>query len=187
MLPLPELLVSSQADGPALASSTTPTSILPEAARVVLPANVLDRIGKRISVRAAGRVSNIVTTPGTLTLDLKLGSIVIASSGAMTLNTVAKTNTPWWLQWDLTLRAIGIGTNANFMHQGMWVSHSVIGASAVGTAGAGIQMIPYNAAPAVGSGFDSTAAAILDLFATWSVSNAGNSIQTHQYLVRVEN
>jgi hypothetical protein len=56
-----------------------------------------------LSIRAAGRVSNIVTTPGTLTLDVRIGptsNIIVANGGAMALNTVAKANVPWWLEWD---------------------------------------------------------------------------------------
>lgn len=180
MLPLPELLWSQDVDGPALANTTTPTSILHSS--VVLPFSALwmDRDGKRFTLRGRGRVSSIATTPGTLTLDLKLGAIVIASSGALSLNTVAKTNTPWWLDWDLTLRSRGNGTLGSFMHQGRWESHSVIGSPAPTAGGAGTHVIPYNAAPAVGNGFDSTATALLDLIATWSIANAGNSIQVHQ-------
>jgi hypothetical protein len=37
-------------------------------------------------------------------------------------------------------------------------------------------MLPYNAAPANGSGFDNGASQLIDLLATWSISNA-NSIQ----------
>jgi hypothetical protein len=33
----------------------------------------------------------------------------------------------------------------------------------------------------VGTGFDSTAAQLVDLFATWSVANASNSITCHQF------
>jgi hypothetical protein len=44
-------------------------------------------------------------------------------------------------------------------------------------------VLPYNAAPAVGTGFDSTAAQLVDLFATWSVANAANSITCHQFLI----
>ena len=187
MLPLPEVLVTAQGDGAALSNTTTPTSILPTAARAVIAANTLDRIGKRLRIVATGRISTVVTTPGTLTLDWKIGSVIVASSGAMTLNTTAQTNVNWRLEWDLTLRAVGTSTSANFMHQGTWTSHAVVGSSAIGTAGAGTQMIPYNAAPAVGTGFDSTAAAITDLFATWSVANASNSITLHQYDVLLLN
>jgi len=171
-----ETLISGQVDGAALTASVTPTSLLPAAAKFVLPANYF-QIGLMLRVIAAGRVSNIVTTPGTLTLDLRLGSVIVANGGAMALNVVAKTNVPWWLEWILTCRAIGAA--ANLMHQGLWRSESVIGSPLPSAGGAGQHMLP-NAAPAVGSAFDSAAAQAVDLFATWSLSNA-NSIQLHQF------
>lgn len=176
-----ERILTIGEDGTALASSTTPTSILPSSRKVTLPAYFFDRVSKELAIRAAGRISTVVTTPGTLTLELRLGSIVVASSGAMTLNTTAQTNTPWVLDWVLNLRTIGAGTAATLFHQGTFRSHAVIGSAAIGTGGAGCQMIPYNSAPAVGNGFDATAAQLLELFATWSVSNASNSIQLHQF------
>ncbi len=182
---LVEALVNSNVDGTALTASTTPTSILHGSCKLAVPANFF-RIGKRIRVTAHGRVSNIVTTPGTLTFDIRMGpalppTIVVANSGAMALNIVAKTNVPWAMWWDLTCRAVGTATSANLMHQGEWVSESVIGAPLPSAGGASSHMLP-NAAPAVGTGFDSTIANYIDLFATWSLSNA-NSIQVHQYLL----
>lgn len=176
-----ERILTIGEDGSALSNSTTPTSILPSARKITLPAYFFDRVSKELVIRAAGRISTIVTTPGTLAFDLKLGSIVVASSGAMTLNATAQTNTPWVLDWVLNLRTIGAGTAATIFHQGMFRSHAVIGSAAIGSGGAGCQMIPYNAAPAVGSGFDATAAQLLDLYATWSVANASNSLQLHQF------
>ena len=173
-----ETLVSAQIDGTALTASVTATSILPAAAKFTLPANFF-QIGKVLRVVAAGRVSNIITTPGTLTLDLRLGAVIAANGGAMALNVVAKTNVPWWLEWVLTCRAIGASTTANLMHQGLWCSESVIGSALPTVGGAGQHMLP-NATPAVGTGFDSTAAQVVDLFATWSLNNA-NSIQVHQF------
>ena len=175
----------SQADGTALTASTTPTSILLAASKPQLYAGFW-WIGKKIRVHAAGRVSNIITTPGTLTLDLRLGpadppTIVVANGGAMSLNIVAKTNVPWRLTWDLTCRAIGNGTLANLMHQGEWVSESVIGSGIPTATGAGTHLLP-NATPAVGTGFNSTVGLFMDLFATWSLSNA-NSILCHQFHV----
>ena len=187
MLPLPELLVSAQADGAALTNSVSQTSILPTAARAVVAANVLDRIGKRLHLKATGRISTLVTTPGTLLFEVKLGSVVIASSGLLTLNVVAKVNVGWKLDWDMTLRAIGTGTAANFMHQGLWTSEAVIGNPLPTVGGSASHVLPYNTAPVVGTGFDSTAAAILDLFATWSSASASNSIQLHQYDVLIKN
>jgi len=179
MLPLPETLVTAHGDGAAIANTTSQTSLLPAQAKQVVPTGALDRAGAQIWLRAAGRMSNIVTTPGTLTLELKYGSVVVASSGALSLNVVAKTNTGWWLDWMLTLRDPGAA--ATFMHQGFFKSHSVIGSPAPTAGGAGVHLIPYNAAPAVGTAFDSKAAQILDLCATWSIANSGNSIQLHQY------
>jgi len=175
-----ERILSIGENGTALASSTAETSLLPDGRKVTLPSYFFDRIGKALLVRAAGRISTVVTTPGTLTLALKFGSIVVATSGAMTLNTTAQTNTPWILDLECVLRSIGSGTAATLFSQGTFRSHAVIGSSAIGTAGAGCQMLPYNAAPAVGNGFDATAAQTIDLTGTWSVQSSSNSIQLHQ-------
>jgi len=173
-----EAVISAEVDGTALTASTTPTSILPAAARVTIPPNFL-KIGSLFLLRAHGRVSNIVTTPGTLTLSARFGAVIVANGGAMALNIVAKTNVPWYLEWLLTCRSIGGGTSATMMHQGKWTSESVIGSGLPSAGGAGTHMLP-NAAPAVGTGFDSTAAQAVDLFAEWSLNNA-NSIQVHGY------
>lgn len=173
-----ETLITAQVDGTALTASTTATSILPTAAKYTLPANYF-QVGRALRVGVLGRISNVVTTPGTLTLELKFGSVIVASSGAISLNIVAKTNVPWWLEWHLTCRAIGSGTAANLMHQGVWQSESVVGSPLPTVGGNGSLLIPVGA-PAVGTGFDSTATQQVDLFATWSLNNA-NSIQTHQF------
>lgn len=173
-------LITSQGDGSALASSTTPTSLLPAQAKITLPHNFFSYIGQKIRVHAWGRVSTLVTTPGTLTLQFRLGaSTSVFDGGAMTLNTTAQTNTPWILDIDMILRVVG--SSAQFFGVGRWMSHAVIGSSAIGTAGAGTQMLPYNAAPALGTAFDATTTQIADLYATWSVSSASNSIQCHGY------
>lgn len=178
-------LITQQVAGTALTGTTTPTSILAPQALFTMPANTIDVIGKMIRIRAHGQVSNIVTTPGTLTLDVRFGSVVVANGGAMALNIVAKTNVPWDLEWILTARSVGGTTTANLMHQGKWFSESVIGAGIPTVTGAGFHMLP-NAAPAVGNGFDSTAAQQVNLFATWSLANA-NSIQVLGYTLELLN
>ncbi len=169
-------LITSQGDGSALTASTSPTSILPAQAKFTLGAQQMDRIGRQFMVRAAGRVTT-VTTPGTLTLDIRLGAVVAANSGTMVLSTTAKTNVAWELEWLLTLRSVGGGTSATFMHQGHWMSEA---AGATTVAGEAKTIMLPQSAPAVGTGFDSTAAQLVDLFATWSISNA-DSITLHQY------
>lgn len=175
----PETLLVIGEDGPALTASTSPTSLLPDSAKGQAIENRFGRfVGKSLVLDLWGRISTVVTTPGTLTIDLMLGSVAAWSSGAMPLNIVAKTNVGWHLHADLVYRVLGTGTVAKLLGQGLFTSHAVIGAAAVGTEGAGIHTLPYNAAPAVGTGFDNSAGHLLDIRATWSISNA-NSVQLH--------
>lgn len=180
-----ETLVTAQTDGTALNTSTTATSILPAHARITLPSGYF-YIGKTLRLTAQGRVSNIVTTPGTLTLDVRFGSTVVANGGAMALNIVAKTNVTWELSMLLTCRSVGASTSATMMFVGKYISENVIGSPAASAGGSGILLLP-SSAPAVGTGFDSTATQTVDLFAKWSVSDAANSIQLHNYCLEAMN
>jgi hypothetical protein len=171
-----ETLISAQTDGAALNTSTTPTSLLPGAAKFQLPANYF-QIGRKLRITAFFRVSNIVTTPGTLTLDVRFGSTVVFNGGAMPLNTTAKTNVTGKMEATLTCRSIGSGTAATMFGLGNFTSESVNSA----VAGTANDVLMPASAPAVGSGFDSTAVQVVDLFGTWSISNAGNSITCHDY------
>lgn len=176
-----QVLASAPVDGTAVGNTTTETSLLPTDSKLILPSRFLFYPGQALRIRAMGRISNIVTTPGTLTFRVKLGptsTIAVASSGALALNVVAKTSVTWILDWDLTIRSTGGGTSATFMHSGQWQSESVIGSPAAGAGGAASHIIPASA-PAVGTGFDSTAANTFDLTAQWSIANAGNTLQLH--------
>lgn len=179
-----ETLAEAQSDGAPLTASTTPTSLLPTQARATLPPGFFRNPGKALRITASGRVSNVVTTPGTLTLDVRMGptaNIIVFTGGAMALNVVAKTNVTWWLELILTCRQVGGGTSANLMGTGKWTSESVVGSPLPSAGGSGVLLLP-SSAPAVGTGFDSTVAMVVDLFGTWSINNA-NSIQVHEYLL----
>lgn len=176
------VLISQQVDGTALTNSTTEAVILPGQAVYTLPANYLTYAGQALRIRAMGRISNVVTTPGTLTFRVRFGGtgitgIIVATSQAIALNTTAKTNVTWILDWDLTVRTVGASTTATFMHSGAWQSESVVGAAS-GVANA--VNIPASA-PAVGTGFDSTTANQIYLTAQFSVLTATTSLQTHSY------
>lgn len=168
-------LIGAQVDGTAV-TLLAEASLLPPATKLTLPANFIDQIGKRFVVRAQGRCSNVVTTPGTLTLRLKFGAIIVGASKAIALNIVAKTNVGWHLDWYFTARAIGATTTAQFMHNGIWVSESVVGAAAGASGSAVLQDTPV-----VGTGFDSTIANVVDLAAIFSIT--GNSIQAHDFSI----
>lgn len=177
-----EPFIISAVDGTALASSTTATSILPAGSKFTLPSTYFQSIdGKTLRIRASGRISTVVTTPGTMTLDIRFGSVVVFNGGAMTLNTTAQTNVGWIFEADIVVRAVGSGTSATVLGQGTWTSHAIIGSAAPTAGGAGSHILPYNTAPVAGTGFDSTAAQTVDMFAKWSVSDASNSITLHQF------
>ena len=184
-----ETLISSQVDGSALTNSTTQTSILPAAARFTLPSNYFSEPGKSLRVSARGRISTIVTTPGTFQFFVTFGTVAspinVFSSGTLNLNTTAQTNATWEFEAILTCRAIGNGTAANMMGIGSWTSRAIIGSPAVASGAPATQLMP-DTAPAVGTGFDSTITNVVDLQGQWaggSNPTATNSITCHEFIL----
>lgn len=185
MLPsYPLVLASASADGVALTNSVVATSIMPATAIATLAAGAL-QIGSLIKVMLRGRISTLTAAPGTLTLDLRFGSVIVSAFGAMALNVTAMTNATWETEILAVVRALGAGTVATALVTGRFGSRAVIGAAAAGAGGAGVLLLP-DTAPAVGTGFDSTAAQAINVFATWSIANAANSIQVHQAFVEIK-
>ena len=175
-----ERILEVREDGSALSNSTTQTSILPASAKEATLGAGLLRPGKVIAFEFSGRISTVVTTPGTLALALRFGSVDAFASGSMTLNTTAQTNVHWVLRGELVCRATGTSTSTTLFPKGcVFTSHAVIGSAAPTAGTAGTHILPYNSAPAVGSGFDFSVSQLLDLLATWSVANASNSITLH--------
>lgn len=169
LTPYAATLMTSQADGPAF-TGTSAGTILPGAAIYTFPASFLQFIGQQFHIRASGRAS---TTTGTNTITFNLllgGSVIAATTGAITL-VASQTNQTWQLDVDFTVRAVGSGTAANLMFVGTFQASVAILAN-------GNVMIPPTA-PAVGTGFDSHNAQTVDLQAVWSA--ASNSLTCHQY------
>jgi len=180
-----ETLVSAQVDGPALTNTVTQASILPAQAQYTLPANYLKYIGQVLKITAQGRISCVVTTPGTLLFQVLFGATALYNSGsaAMNLNIVAKTDVAWWLEILLTVRSMtftGTAATATFMQQGRWTSEAVVGSPLPSAGGSGTLFIPASA-PAVTPTFDPTASQKVDLQAKFSVSTATTSLTLHQY------
>ena len=175
-----ERILEVYEDGAALTNSTTLTSLLPASAKeATLGAGRL-RIGSTIAFCFSGRISTVVTTPGTLTFGLRLGSTDVLSSGALALNTTAQTNVNWVYEGEIIVRAVGLTTVTTFMPKGVkFTSHAVIGAPAPTAGGAASHLVPFNAAPAVGTGIDFSVSQLIDFNATWSVASASNSITLH--------
>jgi len=175
-----QLLSVAAVDGAALTNTTTETTLLPAAAKIALLKNFFDRTGKKLIVRAAGRISTLVTSPGTLTFRTKFGSIAVFNGGAVNLNVTAQTNASWQLVIELVVRTLGDVTSANLIGVGRWTTRAIVGGPAAASGGVESVILP-DTAPAVGTGFDSTAEQVVDLTAQWSVANAANSITLHQY------
>ena len=173
-------LASAQGDGASLSNSTTPTSLLPAQAKFTFPANSL-LVGNTFHVIAAGRISNIVTTPGTITLDFRMGSTVAVNLGAMQMSTTAHTTLPWFLDAMFTVRSIGSSTSATLFGQSTVSSQALSLTAVADSTTTPANLLAPNVTPVVGTGFDSTVSNIFDLFATFSIANAGNLIQLHQF------
>lgn len=174
-----ETLLSMRADGTALTAAAAASLLQGAASRgkFTFPANffVPDR---KIKIRATGRQSNAVTTPGTARFDVRLGGTVVFDSLAINLNVVAKTNVHWAIEFDLFCQAAGDGTTATlFPGACTYMSEALIGSPLPTVGGSGSVLLPYNTAPAVGAGFNSTVSQQFDLF--WTQTVATGSVQLH--------
>ena len=180
MLPTYPLTYSSgQSDSNALTNSTTATTILPQTALCTIPAGTL-QIGSTIKTTVRGRISTVVTTPGTITFAHMMGGVAASAYGACALNVNAQTNASFELILISTLRQIGPATNvALFISTATFTSRAVIGSAAAGVGGAGVLVLP-DTAITTGGNINVNIAFTVDVFATWSVLSASNSIQVHQ-------
>jgi hypothetical protein len=170
-----ETLIASQVDGPVLNTSVAATSLLPGQAKLILPSQFFSTPGKAVRIKGSGRLSNIVTTPGTFTLDVRLNStpIIVFNGGAMQMSATVGTNNTFRFEMELVARTVGSGTATTLIGTG---TVQCSGMTATPT------LMPATA-PAVGTGFDMTVANVIDLFGTFSISNVGNSFTLHTYTV----
>lgn len=167
-----EALATSTADGTALTTNGTATSIIPAQAKFRLPPNYFDRIGKMLRITVAGRATILATIPSH-TFAVRFGSTAVFSA-SFSNQATAITNATWQCVINLTCRSIGSGTTATIMGSGVF---GIAYTSGVMT----FHTMPATA-PVVGTGFDSTASQIVDFFATLNTAGI-SSIQTHQYIL----
>lgn len=181
-----EPLVTAQSDGATITAAAA-TSCIPTHAKYTLPAQFFDAPGKQLEIIASGKISCAVTTPGTARFDVRFtsaggGTIVVFDGLVVPLSVAGRTNVAWYLHILLTCRAVGGSTSANLIGWGGLTSQATIGSPGDTVAAAGTFALPYNTAPAVGNGFDSTAAQLVDLFFTQTV--ATGSLTLNQYSLR---
>lgn len=175
-----QVIASAYSDGPTLTAAAA-ASCVPTYVPTTLPAGYF-QVGRKWRLRAAGRISCAVTTPGTARWDVRLGGIVAFDTLAIPLNIVAQTTVPWDLDVMLTARAVGSGTTANIFGSGWWLSGAGLNVAAPATGpGPGGYVVPYNAVPVVGTGFNSQSALTLDFFYTQTV--ATGSMTLHDFMI----
>ena len=119
-----QVIASSYSDGPTLTAAAA-ASCVPTYVPTSIPAGYW-QIGRQWRISASGRISCVVTTPGTARYDLRMGAVTAFDTLAIPLNVVAKTNVSWWLDVLLTCRSVGTGVSATLFGQGWWRSEANI-------------------------------------------------------------
>lgn len=156
----------SEADISAVTLAATYKALYPAANFPILDANFFNRVGKRMKIRAFGKITT-AATPGNLQLALFYGSgadadgVNLVASAAQTL-VASQTNLSWEAELDVHVRSIG-ATGTLFARGKAIFNPAVIAATTF--------MIPASAAVVSGA-CDLTAAKILSLQALRSGSTA---------------
>ena len=169
-----QVLTQQRAAGTSFASYTTAKTVINQTELVTLPANYLT-VGTKLRISVMAALSNVVTAAPTFTFQVMMGTIVAWTSGAITTNTTANSALPLRLVIDLRVDSIGTGTTAKFMGTG--------DLRCAAFASGSTSIVVPTTTPAVGTGFDSTVANILDFLVGISASNASNAIQIQDYTV----
>ena len=178
-----ETIARQVAAGTSFGTYTTAKTVINPQALVTIPAGWFE-IGKMLRIRVMGGIGTLVTTPGTITFQVMIGAVIAFTSGAIQLNATAHTDLPFDLEILLTCRAVGSGTSANLMGMGhlRGIMFTLTAAQVDGVNSSASMMVPATT-PAVGTGFDSTIANILDFFTGFSISSASNTVTVDSYLV----
>lgn len=177
-----ETLVSISGDGTALTAAARASLLQGAGGKQglwTMRPNEL-RVGDVLHLRASGRISCVVTTPGTARWDLSfgVGGTAAMDTLAIPLNIVAKVNVPWILDMEGIVRAVG--NAGNIFWQGFWLSEAALNVAVPSTGpGPGGNTLPYNTAPVVGANVDMTVSTIIDF--NWTQTVGTGSIQLHNY------
>lgn len=175
-----ETLIEAQTAGAAVTAAAR-TTLLPSHAKKTLEPNFFRRLGQKLIVEASGRISSLITTPGTARFDVAFGATVIFDGLAILLDTVAAhTNVAWHLRIILQLRAVG--SAANLMGIGIWTCEDILGVPAAAPKGSLSAVLPWNTAPAVGANFDSGASQTVDVGFTQTVATGSCTLETYELI-----
>ncbi len=179
-----ETLESTTADGTQISNSTTETIICPD---FNIPAYYMAP-GRTLRIWAFGVMSNVVTTPGTLTVWVRWGGVagtVLVTSAAQGLDTTARTNSIWAMQTVIVCRTAG--ATGTFMSGGIFWGN-VLSSTAANLlpallGSAGTPLASGNAAVTV----NTTTANLLSCTSKFSVSTSPTNLTCQQRLIEALN
>lgn len=187
-----ELVESITVDGTQISNTTTETIICPD---FNIPAYWWSP-GRTIRIAAAGVVSNVVTTPGTLTMRVRLGGVsgtTLLRTADLSFDDVAYTNALWSM--DATIVCRTIGSTGTFMSSGTFRlatqrasaelanNTTLFSALAALMGSAGTPSASGNAAVTVST----VVANLLSITAAFSLSTSPTNLTCQQRLVEIMN
>lgn len=181
-----ECVVAMRASSALFNTYTTAKTVIDSSGLWDMPRNYMYE-GRKFRLRAAGALSNIVTTPGTITFQLMIGAVIAWTSGAVQLNATAHTTLPFFIDLGLTCQQFNTGTTGTAI---MGIG-TIEGLMVTRTAGQtddaqGMQTIVIpQTNPALGTGFDGHVVNTVDWWAGFSISNAGNGVRFDEYSIEM--
>lgn len=178
-----ECLDSTVADGTQVSNTVTETIVCPDfsiPAFYMLPQ-------RTIRITAFGLVSNVVTTPGTLTFTIRWGGVagvILSQSPAIALDTTARTNYPWWMQVHIVCRTSG--SSGTFMSGGYVLTPDTLSTTSTNLLP---QLMTSAGGPAANAAVtvDTTIAKLLSVTAKFSVSTNPTNLTCQQRIIEVLN
>lgn len=173
------------ADGTQISNSTTETIICPDFS---IPAYFMG-VGRTLLIEASGVCSNVVTTPGTLTMRVRWGGVagtILCQTAALGLDTTAHTNAAWRLTAVITCRSTG--SSGTFLSYGTFDIYNVLSSTASNLlpnlmGSAGNPGTSANAAVTV----DTTTAKLLSVTAQFSVATNPTNLTCQQRIISLLN
>jgi hypothetical protein len=180
-----ETLESTIADGTAVSNTTTETIVCPDfniPAFYMLP-------GRTLRLWAFGVNSNVVTTPGTLTVRVRWGGVagtVLLATAAQGLDTTAHTNALWNCYAHIVCRTAG--SSGTFMSGGAVNVFNLLASTAANLlpalwGSAGAPGASGNATVTV----DTTTAKLLSVTSASSVATSPTNVTCQQRIIEVLN
>lgn len=169
----------SSMSGPAtqISNSTTETILVPD---FTWPANHFS-VGRTVRGTITGVCSNVVTTPGTLIYRVHLGPLTLSAtavvaSGALGLDTTARTNFGFRLLFEVVCNTAGASGTA-------MITGKVDQANVLSTTAANLlpNLIPQSGNATVT--LDTTVANILGVSAQFSVATSPTNITAQTYIL----